>query len=81
MGCPHLCNLIIHIHVRVRVHVLLHVKFEFPLFIRWLEILALPCIAFDPQPLSCLGSLMDRALVWRNSDKGSNPTWGSSLFL
>ena len=37
---------------------------EFPLFIRGLETLALPCIAkFDPQPLSYLGSLVDRTLV------------------
>ena len=29
-----------------------------------MEVLALPCIAqFHPQPLSCLGSLVDRALV------------------
>ena len=33
------------------------------------------------QVLSCLGGLVDGALVYSNSDVGSNPNWGSSLLL
>ena len=51
-----------------------------PLFIRSIEIFALPCIAyFDPQPPSCLSSLVHWSREY--SDVASNPTWGSSLSL